>query len=314
MEFINHVNLKLLQAFLAVAEFQSFRLAGEALHRSHSSISTQIQSLEEQLDVRLFDRTTRKVELTDEGRFLRESAQKALYEINLGMRQIRESTDFKRGQLSIACSSSIASTHLPPVLVAYMAAYPQVAVTVRELTSQHLFEALRNKDVDFAIGPHTDDDAFDSKPLISEPLLALVPRKMLRGIGSEIALQDLVALPIMQSTASTAIRGILDKAVSEHGLTISSRFQFIQAHTLIAMAEAGLGVAVLPPSSLLTARLQSARLIRIVDPILERRMAIIKVRGQVLAPAAAKLAERLLRDIPGISEEATAGLVSNLGP
>ncbi|HEX5933174.1 MAG TPA: LysR family transcriptional regulator, partial [Pseudorhizobium sp.] len=64
MDFVNNVNLKLLQAFLAVAEHQSFRLAGVALHRSHSSISAQIQSLEDQLDVRLFERTTRKVELT----------------------------------------------------------------------------------------------------------------------------------------------------------------------------------------------------------------------------------------------------------
>ena len=86
MDHLGKLNMKLLQTFLAVAERGSFRMAAAAVHRSHSAVSAQILQLEEQLAVRLFLRTTRSVALTDEGRLLRDSTWRALYELDLGGR------------------------------------------------------------------------------------------------------------------------------------------------------------------------------------------------------------------------------------
>ena len=69
---LSHVNLKLLQTFLMVGEYASFRIAAEKSFRSQSAVSAQIRQLEEQLGVPLFHRTTRSVRLTEEGHQLLE--------------------------------------------------------------------------------------------------------------------------------------------------------------------------------------------------------------------------------------------------
>ena len=169
MEVIANVNMKVLQTFLVVAQEGSFRLAAEKLHRSHSAVSAQIMQIEAQIGVALFERTTRSVKLTVEGEHLRDSARKAFYELHLGLRRIREEKDARLGQLSLACSSHMASIHLPPVLTEFVQAFPGIAVTVRELTSRDLYEALRQKEVDFAVGPQELDNAFDLTTIMVEP-------------------------------------------------------------------------------------------------------------------------------------------------
>ncbi len=296
MDFVGNVNMKLLQSFLAVAEQGSFRLAAEVLNRSHSAISAQIMQLEAQLDVRLFERTTRNVQLTDEGRQLLDSARRALYELQLGMRRIRESADIKRGQLSLAASSNLASIYLPKVLAEFVETHPQIAVTVSELTSKELFEAVRARKVDFAIGPEIDDKALGFETILIEPLQALVPVRFPEAQRDHITLAELLRMPLVLSSPATAIRERFEIALREQNLSISSRFQFIQAQTIIAMAEAGLGVAVLPASSLTKAHAPTARIVAIEPPI-QRKMALITLPAQTLSPAAARLADKITKDV-----------------
>jgi DNA-binding transcriptional LysR family regulator len=297
MQSLNNVNMKLLQTFLAVAERGSFRLAADAVHRSHSAVSAQIQQLEEQLAVRLFERTTRSVALTEEGRLLRDSAWRALYELDLGLRQIRESSDLKRGQLSLASSPNLAAIYLPRVLAEFTKAYPQISVNVQELTSADLFEAARNRRVDFAIGPEAADSAFRYQTILDEPLQALVPWTYYPKLSKRIALGELVKLPLLLSNPATAIRALIDTKLHECGMTPAVRFQFIQSPTIIAMAEAGVGAAILPASSLSRALAPSARVLEIVEPTIRRKMALITLPNQVLSPAAARLADKIIYDV-----------------
>lgn len=297
MEIIGNINMKLLQTFLVVAEHGSFRLAAEILHRSHSAISAQIMQLESQLDVRLFDRTTRSVKLTDEGVYLRDSAQKAVYEVQLGIRRIREAHDTKRGQLSLASSSNIASIHLPPVLTEFVRDFPGIAVSVRELTSRELYDAVHKKEVDFAVGPEGIDDGLSFETIMDEPLKALVPRHFLTTESDSITLTELARFPMLLQTPATAVRRLLDEELMRKGIVIPTRYQFIQAETIVAMAEAGLGVAVLPSSRLEKADTKAARVLNLIEPTITRKMALITLRGQQLSPAAKRLANKIVVDV-----------------
>ncbi len=297
MQKLSNVNMKLLQTFLAVAERGSFRLAADTIHRSHSAVSAQILQLEGQLGVRLFERTTRSVALTDEGKLLRDSAWRALFELDLGLRQIRETSDIKRGHLSLASSPNLASIYLPNVLAEFTRTYPLVSVNVFELTSTDLFEATRNRKVDFAIGPQMQDRAFRYQTILIEPLQALVPWTFYPNLDRQISLQDLVKLPLLLSSPETAVRTIVDAKMRECGLTPSVRFQFIQSPTIVAMAEAGVGAAILPASSLTRAKAPSARILKIVEPTIQRKMALITLPNHTLSPAAARLAEKIIEDI-----------------
>lgn len=302
MDVIGNVNMKLLQTFLVVAEQGSFRLAAEILHRSHSAVSAQIMQLEAQLDVSLFERTTRSVKLTEEGAYLQESARKALYEIRLGMRRIREANDTKRGQLSLASSPNLASIHLPPVLTEFVRDFPEIAVTVLELTSLDLYEAVRKKEVDFAVGPQDEDDALDFTTIMVEPLHALVPAQFLDGDRDTITLGELSAFPMLLPTTATAMRRLVDGAMRERGLHVPTRYQFIQAETIIAMAEAGLGVAIQPASRLAKVNPTRAKILKLIEPAMERKMALITLRNQKLSPAAQRLADKIVRDVRAMTD------------
>ncbi|NTA13888.1 LysR family transcriptional regulator [Agrobacterium tumefaciens] len=297
MEIIKDINLRLLQTFLVVASEGSFRLAGEKLNRAHSAVSIQVKQLEEQLQVRLFERTTRSVKLTQEGTKLQESLRKAHFEILHGLREIRESADLKRGQLSLASSSHVASVHLPPILTEFVSQFPEVAVTIRELTSTELYAAMREQEVDFAIGPHGIDSMFEFSPILVEPLHAVVHPRFVDTTRDTITWKEIARFPILLPARQTAMRRIVDQVLRENGLEAPNRYQFVQAETIIAMAEAGLGIAVQPSTRLEKHPPVNAHIMRLTGPHIRRAMSLIRLKNRDLSPAARHLADKIISEV-----------------
>ena len=297
-----HVNLKLLQTFLLVGEHSSFRIAAEKSFRSQSAVSAQIRQLEEQLGVSLFHRTTRSVRLTAEGQQLLECAQRALMEVESGLRKIRESADVRRGRVSLSCSPTIAETRLARVLAAFENEYPGIEVHVRELTSAALFESVRKRDVDFGIGPLIDTVEFHFEPVLDDPFYALVPKRFMTTTKETISLATLANMPLLVLNPATALRGMLENTMKERHLTSRTRYEFAQAATLISMAGAGLGAAILPKVALPTKLDSRTYALRIVNPSLVRQVAIITARGHSLSPASLRLVQLLRQLIPDPDE------------
>ena len=118
------INFKLLQTFLAVAEHSSFKKAADALFISMPAVSMQIKQLEEQLGVALFQRTTRKVDLTAEGEQLMITARRAMAELESGLARLQKIVDVQQGHLSFGCVPTIARTRLPAILTEFAKKYP----------------------------------------------------------------------------------------------------------------------------------------------------------------------------------------------
>ena len=302
-----HVNLKLLQTFLLVGEHSSFRVAAEKSFRSQSAVSAQIRQLEEQLGVSLFHRTTRSVRLTDEGHQLLECARRALLEVESGLRKIQESADIRRGRVSLSCSPTIAETRLARVLAAFEQEYPGIEVHVRELTSAALFDSVRKREVDFGIGPLIETQDFHFEPLLDDPIYALVPKRFVTTTKDTISFATLTNMPLLVLNHATALRGMLEAAMKERHLTFTTRYEFTQAQTLISMASAGLGAAVLPKVALPSRLDPSVYALRIVNPPLLRKVAVITMRGQALSPASLRLVQLLRQLIAEPAERPRAG-------
>jgi len=295
-----NVNLKLLQAFLLVAEHGSFRQAADLTHKSQSAVTSQIKLLEAQLGLSLFHRTTRHVSLTREGEQLLDSARRAIHEIELGLRKIQESADLQSGRIFLACSTTVAATRLAKILSAFDHDYPAIEVFVRELTSGDMHESIRKGEVDFGIGPMSDAQDFNFEPVLTEDLYALVPKKLLPNAGETITMEELAKLPLLLLNQATALRMLIDETAKASNLTLTTRYEFNQAQTLISMASAGLGAAVLPSVVLPDYPLPETSQMLIVQPKMTRQVAIITLKGRALSPAAAKLAQlvRLLISVP----------------
>lgn len=275
------VNPKLLQAFVLVAELESFAGAADRLLRSRSAVSHQIRVLEQQVGAQLFHRTTRQVTLTRHGRELLECTQRAISEINSGVARLRAAASGKLATLCIACAPSVAIRKLPGVLARFAREYPAASVEVHELPSASLLAAVRDGEVDIAIGTVIDDDALSFDVLYDDPLMALVPAGLAPVTRkSTIRLQEVLAMPLVMPHMKTALRRQLEAAAAERNISIQIRHQCIHGYTIVAMVMEGLGATVQPESILLAhPPSPKVRRMRIVEPELIRQTAVITRKG-----------------------------------
>lgn len=287
-------NLKALQIFVLVAESCSFRRAAEVLNRSQSAVSTQIKLLEEQIGVTLFHRTTRRVQLTAEGKQLLGHAQRAVASLETGLREIRATANIQIGHISMGCVPSIAATLLPGVLAEFQRKRKNIHLDLRELASAQLLESISRQDIAFGIGPHVDQaNDFNFAEITAEPIYALLPREHWRPKAKEITLTELAELPLVLASSSAELRHALDRELSSRGLEINNPFEVIQVQTMLAFAQAGLGVAILPRIMVPAPLDDSLQALPITEPVLERRLCLITLKGNSLSPAAIELTNLL---------------------
>jgi DNA-binding transcriptional LysR family regulator len=288
-------NLRAIQIFVVVAETCSFRKAAELLHRSQSAVSTQIRLLEEQIGVSLFHRTTRRVQLTAEGEQLLGHAQRAVASLEQGLREIREAANIQQGHISIGCVPSIAATVLPGVLAEFQRKRGGIKLELRELPSEQLLQAVSRQEISFGIGPEVEGTSdYDFALIGVEPIYALLPKAYWKPDLSSITLADLAELPVILASSSAALRNRLNQELAQRGLEITNSFEVIQVQTMLAFAQAGLGVAILPKIMIPQPMDASLQALPIVDPVLERKLCLITLKGNSLSPAAIELTKLIL--------------------
>lgn len=287
-----NVNFRLLVTFLAVAEHGSFRGAASDLKRSLPAVSMQVKQLEEQLGVPLFQRTTRRVMLTEDGEQLMVTVRDALGTLERGLARIRQSAELRRGRLAIACVPTVAGSRLPAVLTEFARCHPDIAVSVREVPAMAVADAVRRHEVDFGIGPVIGDrDPLEFDPVFGDAYCALLPPRGHDSARASITLRELSGMTLLMLSSATAFRDHLDHALRALGLQPRVNYEFMQVATLVAMAEAGLGVALLPRVAVpADVRLP---VVRIEGADMHRTIAVIRLRGHAPSPAAARFVELL---------------------
>ena len=283
------MNLKLLHTFLLAAEQESFRKAADESNRSPSAVSMQIRGLEEQIGVPLFRRTPQKVILTPEGRILFDQVKRAVLEVQAGLDQLSDAAQSRRGHIRIACVPTLASTRLPNILATFRVRHPRSLVEVREISTASILELLRNHEVEFGLAPAIPNmGEFQFEPILDDPLYACIPPTFDEG-KEEIGLADLVGKPCILLSSTTAVRGTIDSALEALDVRLDAQFEVQQAMTAIALASAGLGIAILPRIALFHVSAPQFRAVPITDSVVHRKVGLITARGYVQNPTSEQL-------------------------
>src|SRR5476651_2091308 len=162
------VTLKQIKAFVAVAQAGSFTTAASRLHRAQSAVSVLISELEEQFGLRLFDRTTRMVQLADAGRDFYPVAEKVLADVQNALSSSKELVAKKRGRVAVAATPLMASILLPKAIGEYAAMYPGISVILHDTLAGLIQPKVRDGEVDFGIGTFEKT----GRELLAEPLMA----------------------------------------------------------------------------------------------------------------------------------------------
>jgi DNA-binding transcriptional LysR family regulator len=230
-----------------VAETLSFSRTAQALNYVQSSVTAQIQGLEEELGVRLFDRLGKKVSLTDAGARLLPYAEKMLG-LSEEARSVVAGGDVPGGTLTITAPESICTYCLPEVLREFRARYPEVKLLFRPNSFLDIRRSVSEGEVDlgFIIEEPQYSNALTIEALAPAPLYLLVsPDHHLAGCRS-VDPCDLENEQFLLTEPGCAYRNALERALNRAGVRISTHLAFSGIESIKQCAIAAMGIAFLP--------------------------------------------------------------------
>ena len=291
-----NVTLRQLRAFIAVAEAQHFTRAGERLELSQSSVSTLIRELEENLGLRLFDRHTRMLRLTQAGAELLPLARRAMSDLDQVIGSAAELSTLGRGRVSIAAASLQAALLLPRFIRLYCDEYPGVKVNVQDVTEHEVIDKVRAGEVDFGLGSSaaTQQD-IAGRALMTDEFVAVMPAGHALARHAELDWRTLQDIPLIGPPPGNAVREQLDLALARAGLSLTRQYEVALPLTILGMVEGGLGIAVMTSAMTRLAHALGLVTRRVVEPVVKREISLLFHADRSLSPAAQNFRDMLLR-------------------
>ena len=282
-----NLTLRQLRAFVAVARVGRFGRAAERLHVTQSALSMMIRELEAQLGVRLFDRHTRMVRLTEAGAELLPVAEKTLEDLESAVAQSRDLATLRRGRVSIATSTVLAGTLLPWAFGEFTRRHPGVRCVVKDCVEPEIRQRVRSGDVDFGIGTALDPDSeLLEVPLLEDRIAALVADRPPLAARRTVSWRELAAYPLVLLGAGSPLRTMVDRALAEAGVHVAPAYEASFSSTVISMVAAGLGVAALPVNARQVSPKVKVHVRPLVRPTVPRRVCLFLRREVAPTPAA----------------------------
>lgn len=241
------MEIRQLRAFQMVANLLSFNKAADRLHYAQSSISAQIQSLEEELGVQLFDRLGRKVLLTENGEHLLQYANKILDLVDESRSEVAESRE-PEGSLTVRIPESFGVHRLPGVIRDFHSRYPKVRLNFITCTVEGLEKDLRKGVTDLAF---LLTESINSPDIVSETL-GFESVVLVAGLGHPLSskrsvhTRDLAGETILLSRVDCSYRKIFEKILEQEEVRSFNRLEFHSVEVLKRCLMAGIGISVLP--------------------------------------------------------------------
>jgi DNA-binding transcriptional LysR family regulator len=248
------MELRHLRYFIAVAEELHFGRAAQALGISQPPLSQQIQALEQEVGARLFERTNRRVELSEAGRLFLAEARLVLAQVDKAADVARRAQLGQLGELKIGFTSSAPfNSSIPQAIFAFRQAFPAVHLALQEMSSKEVAEALVDESVQVGImRPLPLPESLVAVELFREPLVAIIRADHPLAVGSEEGLQlsALAAEPFVFFPRSygSGLYAQLINLARQAGFSPLITQEAGEAMTIIGLVAAGLGVTVLPAS------------------------------------------------------------------
>jgi DNA-binding transcriptional LysR family regulator len=280
------MELQALRYFVEVVRQRGFTRASQALHVTQPAISKMVKALEEELGTPLLLRESRQVTLTDAGRILLERAQGVLDSLRVAEEEVLELSALRRGRLRIGMPPIVGVTFFAPLLAEFHLAHPGIDLVLREEGS-HQIEALiidRELDVGAVLLP-TDETTFATMPFVRDELRVVLAAEHPLAQRRSLALRELARMPFVLYRPEFALHGHILDACRQSGfkptiVSESSHWDFI-----VAMVAANIGVAFLPTTICDQLDRRHVRSVRLSEPVIPWRAAIIWRRDRHLFPA-----------------------------
>ncbi|KXV03339.1 LysR family transcriptional regulator [Caballeronia megalochromosomata] len=282
------VSLHQLRLFVTLARHRSFTRAGDEFGITQSAVSRSIRELEEEIALRLFDRTTRQVALTDTGRKLLARIAPLVEELEATLRP-RAQEGGEPGVVNLAISGGLAASVLPAMLVSCRERLPDITIVMMDRPQNAVLQLVRSGEAELGVVVAPENlDELTAEPLFADGLAAVVSTSHRLGAAARIDWQQLRGTPLLLLDDDTGSLGAIEAALALHGVTGAVRQKLTQATAVVRMAEAGLGVGILPMHARAACDSPQVRFIPLL-PDASRAVMLVRRRSRALRASAASV-------------------------
>jgi len=283
--------LRQMRAFVALAKTGNFTLAARHLHVTQSALSGLIKELEQTLGMRLFDRSTRRIALTDMGRELHPLFSQMIDDLDGALANIADHAQLRKGIVRVAAPQLMACTLLPDAIAAWRRQYPDVQVSLVDSPVEDVTTHVLSGQVDIGIGPERDLPLqLEARALMEMPFEAVVPPAHALAGRERVGWDELAAEPFisLRGQFTELLLADMDKrtGAAVRGLTLKPVHEVTFMTTALAMVAAGLGLTVCMPYAAPLVRQHGLRMLPLGAPALTRRFLLYVREQRALSPAA----------------------------
>jgi LysR family carnitine catabolism transcriptional activator len=276
-----------LEILVAAADAESFSAAAERLGISQPSLSESIRRIEREIGAPLFERTTRSLKLTDDGRHAASIAREVVRDFKAALQRLASRGDGSQGRITIAALPSIACAVLPAAIDAFAREHPSIDISLHDVQHERVVQMLTEGAVDLGLtvkpaesdGLAFEEIASDVAHLVCRIDDPLARRKTVRW-------RDLSGRAFIGITRISSVRRLTDAAFVHAELAIAPRYEVEQIASAVALVEANLGVTALPSLTFSMFKGRKLAVRPLVEPSLRRNVGFITAAGRTLPPQA----------------------------
>lgn len=239
------MNLKHLNTFLVLSETKSFTKTAEQLHYAQSNVTTQIQKLEEELNVRLFERLGKSVTLTPDGEELVTSARQLLQlSDNLKERFKKE----KVNRITIGASESLCIYRLPEIIKRFQIQYPNVEIFLTVLKGTNYLPLLISNTIDlaFVLDTPIDNDILVNSSSCSEPISMVCTPSFHLGKKHKLSINDFSDIPLILTEKECCYRSQFEKELNDASISPKVILETSSPDVIKEITMSGIGACILP--------------------------------------------------------------------
>lgn len=244
-----NVSLQQLKVFVAVARERSFTRAAREFDLTQSAVSRCVRELEDAVELKLFDRTTRQVELTHAGASLERRIGRLLDEIDLTLREERAAYDGHTGVVVLASNPVLSSSWVAQGLAHCAADFPELVVSVKDQPQSSVLASVEQGEVDFGVVSLAEPlagDLLHAQAVFTTPLHAVMPPSHPLARHASVAWSALQEWSLVTLNADAGVRAALELALTANGLKRRPVQELGHVAAVLRMVELDLGVGVLP--------------------------------------------------------------------
>lgn len=301
------VTLRQIEGFLAAADTLSFSRAAQKLHITQSAFSQLIREMEGLLGVRLFERTTRSVALTDAGQSLRLKMRSGIMTIEEACLDALAISRLEKGHVTLGALPSLASGYVTQGLGDLRRRHPGVTASLHEAQNPDLLAMVLEGKVEFSVCaqvPAAPELRFET--LFTEELVVVVPADHELAGKARQGWRKLSGLPLILMSHHSSTRHTITEALLASGLPDRPAYEVASLPTAVGMVRAGMGAAIMPLTALQEMNSKGLAICRLSGPVPTRHISICRRRDRVGSAAALELS-RLIEE--RVRQAAALGIV-----